>query len=70
MRLRRAVAACYYPQRERQRAVWLYNQILYKRGSFMKFTRRQIRRKHMNEKEIQVVLSLASFIGGCGWWWW
>ena len=54
LRMRRAVAACYYPKRERQRAVWLYNQILFKRGSFFKFARRQIRRKYKDEKEIQV----------------
>ena len=54
LRMRRAVAACYYPKRERQRALWLYNQILFKRGSFFKFARRQIRRKYKDDKEIQV----------------
>ena len=56
LRLRRAVAACYYPKRERQRALWLYNQILFKRGSFFKFARRQIRRKYKDDKEIQVII--------------
>ena len=56
LRLRRGVAACYYPKREHQRAVWLYNQILFKRGSFFKFARRQIRRKYKDDKEIQVMV--------------
>ncbi|KAL8604455.1 hypothetical protein ACOMHN_042284 [Nucella lapillus] len=53
LRLRRAVAACYYPKRERQRAVWLYNQILFKRVSFFRFASRQIRRQVKDDKEIQ-----------------
>lgn len=64
LRLRRVVAAYYYPARERQRAVWLYNTILLTRGAFFKFTRRQLRRKFKNDTEIQVgCRSSNSFLG-------
>ncbi|XP_062576153.1 DC-STAMP domain-containing protein 2-like [Saccostrea cucullata] len=45
LRLRHVIGACYYPRRERARAVWLYNHILKTRGGFLKFARRQLRRK-------------------------
>ncbi|XP_073990974.1 uncharacterized protein isoform X2 [Rhodnius prolixus] len=45
LRLRHYVMSYYYPQIARQRAVWLYNHILRSRGSFIKFARRQLRRK-------------------------
>ncbi|XP_023246620.1 uncharacterized protein LOC106643472 [Copidosoma floridanum] len=45
LRLRHAVLSQYYPDRAKQRAVWLYNRILRSRGSFLKFARRQLRRK-------------------------
>ncbi|KAL5019782.1 hypothetical protein ScPMuIL_002674 [Solemya velum] len=59
LRLRHIIAGCYYPQRERQRAVWLYNHILKNRGSFLKDTRRQIRRKYLGYKE-EKTISLKS----------
>jgi hypothetical protein len=46
LRLRHVIAACYYPKRERARAVWLYNHILKNRGGFLKFARRQMKRKN------------------------
>ncbi|KAK9505278.1 hypothetical protein O3M35_009368 [Rhynocoris fuscipes] len=45
LRLRNYVMCYYYPVAARQRAVWLYNHILRSRGSFLKFARRQLRRK-------------------------
>ncbi|XP_054003275.1 DC-STAMP domain-containing protein 2-like [Hylaeus anthracinus] len=45
LRLRHVVLCQYYPDRAKQRAAWLYNQIIRSRGSFLKFARRQLRRK-------------------------
>ncbi|XP_046414178.1 DC-STAMP domain-containing protein 2-like [Neodiprion virginianus] len=45
LRLRHVVMCYYHPDRARQRAVWLYNHIIRSRGSFMKYARRQLRRK-------------------------
>ncbi|XP_071104714.1 DC-STAMP domain-containing protein 2-like [Haliotis cracherodii] len=53
LRLRHVIAACYHPGREEQRAVWLYNHILKTRGGFLKFARRQIRRKYMKDQDVQ-----------------
>ncbi|XP_025077532.1 DC-STAMP domain-containing protein 2-like isoform X2 [Pomacea canaliculata] len=65
LRLRRVVAACYYPARERQRAVWLYNTILLTRGAFFKFTRRQLRRKFKNDTEIQKLSVRSRLVRQC-----
>ena len=59
LRLRHVVAACYYPRRERERAVWLYNHIIKMRGGFLKFARRQMRRKYSSYKE-QEKISIRS----------
>ncbi|XP_070169409.1 uncharacterized protein [Polyergus mexicanus] len=45
LRLRHVVMCKYYPERAKQRAAWLYNHIIRSRGSFLKFARRQLRRK-------------------------
>ncbi|XP_067203088.1 trichohyalin-like isoform X1 [Linepithema humile] len=45
LRLRHVVMCKYHPERARQRAAWLYNHIIRSRGSFLKFARRQLRRK-------------------------
>ncbi|KZC07081.1 DC-STAMP domain-containing protein 2, partial [Dufourea novaeangliae] len=45
LRLRHVVLCQYYPDRAKQRAAWLYNHIIRSRGSFLKFARRQLRRK-------------------------
>ena len=37
LRLRRYIMSKHYPERERVRAVWLYNHILRRRGGFKKF---------------------------------
>ncbi|XP_072766623.1 uncharacterized protein [Anoplolepis gracilipes] len=45
LRLRHVVMCKYHPERAKQRAAWLYNHIMRSRGSFLKFARRQLRRK-------------------------
>lgn len=45
LRLRHVICGCYYPAREKLRAVWLYNRILKTRGGITKFLRRRIRQK-------------------------
>ncbi|XP_018046467.1 PREDICTED: LOW QUALITY PROTEIN: uncharacterized protein LOC108685963 [Atta colombica] len=45
LRLRHIVMCKYHPERAKQRAAWLYNHIIRSRGSFLKFARRQLRRK-------------------------
>ncbi|XP_033606754.1 DC-STAMP domain-containing protein 2 [Cryptotermes secundus] len=51
LRLKHVVMSYYYPERARQRAVWLYNNILRSRGGFLKFIRRQLRRKFGKSKD-------------------
>ncbi|PSN35586.1 DC-STAMP domain-containing protein 2 [Blattella germanica] len=51
LRLRYVVMCYYYPARTQQRAVWLYNHILRSRGSYIKFARRQLRRRFGKSKE-------------------
>ncbi|XP_071579908.1 DC-STAMP domain-containing protein 2 [Temnothorax nylanderi] len=52
LRLRHVVMCKYHPERAKQRAAWLYNHIIRSRGSFLKFARRQLRRKFgMTEDE-------------------
>ncbi|EGI58274.1 DC-STAMP domain-containing protein 2 [Acromyrmex echinatior] len=52
LRLRHVVMCKYHPERAKQRAAWLYNHIIRSRGSFLKFARRQLRRKFgMSEGE-------------------
>ncbi|KAK6632545.1 hypothetical protein RUM43_013313 [Polyplax serrata] len=46
LRLRNVVMSHYYPKRARERAVWLYNKILRSRSSFLRFARRQLKRKY------------------------
>ena len=62
-RTRHLVAGYYYPRRRKERAVWLYNHILRRRGNFLKFMRRQLRRRQdTNEaiEEVSLVTRLAS----------
>ncbi|XP_012940694.2 DC-STAMP domain-containing protein 2 [Aplysia californica] len=65
LRLRHAVAACYYPQRERVRAVWLYNHILVTRGSFLSVARRQLHRKRKNEQDVQKISIRSRIVAQC-----
>ncbi|XP_014092757.2 DC-STAMP domain-containing protein 2 [Bactrocera oleae] len=49
LRLRHLVMRLFYPVEARQRAAWLYNQILMKRMTFFKLLRRKARAKFKNE---------------------
>lgn len=51
LRLRNIVMSHYFPERARERAVWLYNHILRSRGGFLKFARRQLRRRFQGKGE-------------------
>lgn len=51
LRLQHVVMSYNYPDRAKQRAVWLYNHILRSRGSFLKYVRRQLRRKFGKSKD-------------------
>lgn len=50
MRLRQKVMSHFYPSRAMERAVFLYNKIIRRRESFIKFARRHVRRKFLNNK--------------------
>ena len=51
MRLRHRVMNKFYPDKAKERAAWLYNNILRKRQSFMKYARREARIKFGIDKE-------------------
>ncbi|XP_013388561.1 DC-STAMP domain-containing protein 2 isoform X2 [Lingula anatina] len=55
LRLRHVIVGCYYEKREKERAIWLYNHILQQRGGFLKFLRRQLRRKYEKEEAIEKI---------------
>ncbi|KAK2576099.1 hypothetical protein KPH14_007434 [Odynerus spinipes] len=67
LRLRTIVMCQYHPDRAKQRAAWLYNHIMRSRGSFVKFARRQLRRKFgINNKEQMERITLKQrFIAVC-----
>ena len=49
-RMRHSIAHKYYPKRQRQRALWLYNNILMRRGTVLFFVRRQVRQLFQKEE--------------------
>lgn len=53
MRLRQVVMNKYNPNRANERATWLYNTILRRRESFVKFARRETRRIFLKDKEAE-----------------
>ncbi|KAK9892023.1 hypothetical protein WA026_018211 [Henosepilachna vigintioctopunctata] len=55
LRWRHSILCYYYPKRAKERAIWLYNHILRSRSSFLKFARRQLRRKVLGTKKIAKV---------------
>ncbi|CAG9857121.1 unnamed protein product [Phyllotreta striolata] len=55
LRFRVYILTYYHPTRGKQRAIWLYNKILRKRSSFLKFARRQLRRRFLGDKSIDKV---------------
>lgn len=58
LRWRNWILCYYYPRRAKERAVWLYNHILRSRSSFLKFARRQLRRKVLGGGKIAKVTCL------------
>ena len=54
LRIRHVICGVFFPRREIERGVWLYNHILHRRGGFLKFARRKMRRdystRHAEEK--------------------
>ncbi|KAJ8924160.1 hypothetical protein NQ315_006944 [Exocentrus adspersus] len=52
LRLRHMVMCYYHPTRAKQRSIWLYNHIMRSRNSFLKFARRQLRRKVLGDGSI------------------
>ncbi|XP_014252846.1 DC-STAMP domain-containing protein 2-like isoform X2 [Cimex lectularius] len=46
LRLRNWIMCYYYPDVARKRSVWLYNHINSRRSTFVKYTRRQLRKKY------------------------
>ncbi|EFN90000.1 DC-STAMP domain-containing protein 2 [Harpegnathos saltator] len=54
LRLRHVVMCKYHPDRAKQRAAWLYNHIIRSRGSFLKFARRQLRRKFSMDQDRRI----------------
>ncbi|XP_041370273.1 DC-STAMP domain-containing protein 2-like [Gigantopelta aegis] len=65
LRLRHMICACYYPDRERKRAIWLYNHILVMRGSFLKFARRQLRYQNCTNKAVTRLSIRSRIIAQC-----
>ncbi|GJQ80646.1 hypothetical protein Trydic_g14422, partial [Trypoxylus dichotomus] len=52
LRWRHSVMCYYHPSRAKERAIWLYNQVIRTRSSFLKFARRQLRRKFTKDSSI------------------
>lgn len=50
MRLRQVVMNKYYPNRANERAAWLYTTVLRRRETFVKYARREARRKFLKDK--------------------
>ncbi|OQV13042.1 DC-STAMP domain-containing protein 2 [Hypsibius exemplaris] len=50
LRVRHVICSWFTPNREKERAVWLYNSILRQRGGIMKLMRRRLREKYGTQK--------------------
>ncbi|GLV39594.1 uncharacterized protein CBL_08340 [Carabus blaptoides fortunei] len=55
LRIRQVVMCYYHPDRAKVRAIWLYNHIMRQRSSFLKFARRQLKRKFYGQERIDKV---------------
>lgn len=55
LRMRQVVMNRYHPDRSRERAGWLYQQIVRKRMSFVKFARRKVRRRFHKDGFVEQV---------------
>ena len=53
LRLRHLIMGCYYPKRERQRAVWLYNHIVKSRGGIIQRARKRMRGAQLGDVAVQ-----------------
>ncbi|XP_067118589.1 DC-STAMP domain-containing protein 2-like [Centruroides vittatus] len=61
LRLRHVIAGMFFPERKKQRAVWLYNHILRTRMNFVKFLRRKIRQKYYGDSTLHEISFLEHF---------
>ncbi|CAH1985245.1 unnamed protein product [Acanthoscelides obtectus] len=55
LRLRFVVMCYYHPLRAKQKAIWLYNHMIRRRNTFLKFIRRQLKRKFFGSKDVEKV---------------
>lgn len=58
LRLRQIIMMRFYPAAARTRAAWLCNHLIRRRGTFVKFARRQARRKFFKDSSIEYVSCL------------
>ncbi|CAH0551609.1 unnamed protein product [Brassicogethes aeneus] len=61
LRFRHWIMCYYHPVRGKERAIWLYNHILRTRSTFLKFVRRQLRRKVLGDKTVTKI-TLKEFL--------
>lgn len=59
LRLRHMICSWVYPKQARERAVYLYNEILQLRGSFSTYVRRQIQRSTDEQANIEQVTAFV-----------
>jgi hypothetical protein len=50
LRLRNIILEYFYPERSKERTIWLYHNILRKRTSYLKFAKRELKKKLINEE--------------------
>ncbi|XP_055341806.1 DC-STAMP domain-containing protein 2-like [Paramacrobiotus metropolitanus] len=62
LRFRHVICSWFAPHREKERAIWLYNNILRQRGGFVKFMRRRLREKYGIEKFTKSAAEKTSLI--------
>ena len=62
LRIRHVVCGTYHPERDRERAVWLYNHILKTRDGFLSYIRRRMRVEYEDQKAIEKI-SLTAKLG-------
>ncbi|GFU04269.1 DC-STAMP domain-containing protein 2 [Nephila pilipes] len=63
LRLRHVVCGIFYPEREKLRAVWLYNHILRTRGGMRRFLRRAVRKKVFGDDTLESISFLDRLAG-------
>ena len=55
LRLRHMIMGCYFPKRERQRAVWLYNHIVKCRGGIVDRAKKRMQKSQFGSVNVQHV---------------